>query len=659
MQEFFGGHFPSTQLRGAELAFNSKHHPSGHILRPFPSGKAKIVSWIMPVVTILLQNQAGEFRCRSSESAVTRRLKLSPQRDRRHYACVKKLAEWLAKLPERPRTIFKTCAYGIVAGLAAVAFQLAINACYRAGIVRLSHCLHSTFLWSSLVLIVGTSLISGWLLNSFCADAAGSGIPQLKAAFWKNFGYVPFRVLWVKFLAATLQIGGGSSLGREGPSVQLAGAASSLLAGVAGEPKQKRRLAAATGAAAGLAAAFNTPLAGVTFVLEELIGDLNSRLLGSVIIGALLGALVAHGIIGPQPSFSLAAIGEPSWYSYLLAPVAAAAGTLVGVAFQKSALGLRARQKKWTAFPAWLRPALGGLICWMLGVFVFFQTGRLGVFGLGYDDLSEAVIGKLIWQTAALLLAAKFVATVACYGMGGCGGIFSPTLFFGAMTGLGIASIAQPIFSLPPEDLAMLTIVSMSATLGAVVRAPVTSILIVFEMTHQFSLVPPLMLAALISQGISRRLARHNFYDALLEQDGHVVERFAPPRDLREWQKQPVLLLANPKPVIVTSLETNQIQSQLETCPYAQFPVITDGQIRGVLTREEASRAFSEKRPPVLVEATVCPPQLPLHDVEMRLIESQTGFLLLQEHPGGPLVGILTLHDILRAQQAAAEKGFA
>jgi CIC family chloride channel protein len=571
---------------------------------------------------------------------------------------VKLLVEWLAKLPERPRTIFKTCAYGIAAGLVAVAFQLSINACYRAGIVRLSHCSQTTFLWASFGLIVGTSLLSGWLLNSFCVDAGGSGIPQLKAAFWKNFGFVPFRVLWVKFLAATLQIGGGSSLGREGPSVQLAGTASSLLAGVAGEPKQKRRLAAATGAAAGLAAAFNTPLAGVTFVLEELIGDLNSRLLGSVIIGAMLGALVAHGIIGPQPSFSLAAIGEPSWSSYLLVPVVAAAGTFVGVAFQKSALALRARQKRLTAVSAWLRPAIGGLICWGLGVLVFFQTGKLGVFGLGYDDLSEALTGKLIWQTAALLLAAKFVATVACYGMGGCGGIFSPTLFFGAMTGLVIAGITQPIFSLSPEGMAMLTIVSMSATLGAVVRAPVTSILIVFEMTHQFALVPPLMLAALISQGISRRLARHNFYDALLEQDGHVVERFSPPRDLREWQNQPVSHLANPTPVAVTSLEPKHIQSQLQNYPYTQFPVIIGGQIRGVLTREEASRALREKCQPTLVEATICPPDLSLRVVETKLIESKTGFLLLQEQRNGPLVGILTLHDILRAQQAASEEGY-
>ena len=290
---------------------------------------------------------------------------------------------------------------------------------------------------------------------------------------------------------------------------------------------------------------------------------------------------------------------------------------------------------------------------------VFRYTGKLGVFGLGYDDLSEALTGKLIWQTAALLLAAKFVATVACYGMGGCGGIFSPTLFFGAMTGLGIAGILQPVFGLSPEGVAMLTIVSMSATLGAVVRAPVTSILIVFEMTHQFALVPPLMLAALVSQAISRRMARHNFYDALLEQDGHAVERFAPPRDLREWQKQPVSQLANPKPVAVDSLEFKYLQSFLQNYPYSQFPVVIGGQIRGVLTREEATRALREKRPPDLVAATICRSELSLRDVEMQLIESKTGFLLLQEKPDGPLVGILTLHDILRAQQAAAEEGYA
>ena len=156
---------------------------------------------------------------------------------------------------------------------------------------------------------------------------------------------------------------------------------------------------------------------------------------------------------------------------------------------------------------------------------------------------------------------------------------------------------------------------------------------------------------------ISRRLARYNFYDALLEQDGHVVERFAPPRDLREWQKQPISLLANPKPIAVDSLELKDLQTRLQNHPYTQFPVVIGGEIRGVLTREEATRAIQEKRQPVLVEATICRPKLSLRDVEMQLIESKTGFLLLQEQAGGPLVGILTLHDILRAQQAAAEEG--
>jgi CIC family chloride channel protein len=138
-----------------------------------------------------------------------------------------------------------------------------------------------------------------------------------------------------------------------------------------------------------------------------------------------------------------------------------------------------------------------------------------------------------------------------------------------------------------------------------------------------------------------------------------VVERFAPPRDLREWQNQPVSRLANPQPVVVRSLELKPLQALLQNHPYAQFPVLVDGQIRGVLTREEAARALREKRPPALVEATICRPDLSLREVEVQLIESKTGFLLLQQQADGPLVGILTLHDILRAQQAAAEEGYA
>ena len=201
-------------------------------------------------------------------------------------------------LPKRTRTILLTCLYGVGAGFGAVVFQLAMNAVYQRGIVALSHRSFTAFLIGSFLVIIAASLIVGWLLNSFCPEAAGSGIPQLKAAFWKDFGYVPWKVVWVKFVAGVVSIGGGCSMGREGPAVQLAGALASNLGGLAGEPKQNRRFGAAAGAAAGLAAAFNTPMAAIAFVLEEIIGDLNSRYMGGLLLASVLGAFMVHGIIG-------------------------------------------------------------------------------------------------------------------------------------------------------------------------------------------------------------------------------------------------------------------------------------------------------------------------------------------------------------------------
>lgn len=464
------------------------------------------------------------------------------------------LRSLVRRLPSRWRAVLTTCAYGLGAGAAAVAFQLGMNWLYQFGLVRLSHQPPATFYIGSFVVLIGTSLLVGWLLNSFCREAAGSGIPQLKLAFWKDFGLVPWRVVWVKFVAGILSIGGGSSLGREGPSVQLAGAVGSNLAALTGEAKQARRAPAAAGAAAGLAAAFNTPLAATTFVLEEIIGDLNSRFLGAVLLALVIGAFVVHGIIGKQPAFTLTGVQSPTWVAYVLTPVVAALASVVGVYFQRASLGLRARAKNLRLLPKWTIPALGALLTWVLGSLVFWQTGRLGVFSLGYDDLSSALAGDLGWQLAATLLVTKFIATFACYGFGGCGGIFSPTLFFGGMTGVLVAGLVGLEWHVSRADTLTLAVVGMSACLGAVVFAPVTGILIVFEMTHEFALVPARMLGALVSQAISRKSNRESFYDALLAQDGHELEHVSPPRDLHSWQQLPVSAIANFKPVTAHEL---------------------------------------------------------------------------------------------------------
>ena len=549
----------------------------------------------------------------------------------------------------------QTCLYGVLAGLTAVLFQLGMNWVYRLGLVKLSHASKWTFVFGSFGVIVISSLIVGWLLSKFCREAAGSGIPQLKLAFWKEFGTVPFRVVWVKYLAGVISIGGGSSLGREGPSVQLAGAVGSNLAALTGEAKQNRRTAAAAGAAAGLAAAFNTPLAATTFVLEEIIGDLNSRMLGSVLLASLLGAFVVHGIIGPQPSFTLHGADAPSWLGYALTPLVAALASIAGVYFQRAGLGLRSQMKQHRYAPAWLLPVGGAIVTWVLAVAVFLNTGHLGVFSLGYDDLSSALSGDLGWQIAGVLLVAKFVATFCCYGFGGCGGIFSPTLFFGGMVGVMVAGLVGLEWTVSRADLITLAVVGMSACLGAVVWAPVTGILIVFEMTHEFSLVPALMLGALVSQAISRKMNKENFYDALLTQDGHHIEHVRPPRDLHSWQQLPVSAIANFHPVMGSDLGPASLKTLLDSHPYHRFPIVQHDKLLGILMREEAETALREFRPPKLVEPTLCFRKQTVLQLQTLLIESPSQLVMLMSGPEGKVIGLVTLHDLLRVQMAKAQ----
>ena len=566
------------------------------------------------------------------------------------------LAEYLGRVPKRFRVVLQTCIYGLAAGLSAVAFHLGIHWFYGVTLVELSHRSKIEFMIGSLVVLLSTSLTAGWLLSRFCREAAGSGIPQLKIAFWKDFGYVPWRVVWVKFVAGIISIGGGSSLGREGPSVQLAGGLASNVAGILGEPKQKRRQAAVAGAAAGLAAAFNTPLAAITFVLEEIIADLNSRYLGAVLLASVIGALVVHGIIGKQPAFILGEVAAPNWPVYLLIPIVSAAASFIGVFFQNSSLGLRARLKRNHNIPSYLVPAFGALLTWAIGCAIWWNTGHLGVFSVGYEDLSAGLNNELSWKLAALLLVGKLAATIFCYGFGGCGGIFSPTLFLGGMTGIVLSGLFSLVVPLEPTDQVVLAVVGMSATLGGVVRAPVTGILIAFEMTHEFSMVPALMLGALVSSAICHRLTKHNFYDALLQQDGHKIEHVIPPRDLNSWQQLPVSSIANFQPVVISGTDVASIRQVLEAHPYHFFPVLKDGVLQGILSRQKAEAALQSASPPILQKVATCTPSQTIRDLQKLLIDSPTGVVVLLDQEGGKVIGLVTLHDLLRAEVAMAQQ---
>lgn len=555
----------------------------------------------------------------------------------------------LQRLPARVRPVVVTLVLGLAAGLAAVLFHLAIHAVYENGLERLSHYSLHTFLIGSFVIITVCSAVSGWLLTQFCPAAAGSGIPQVKLAFWKDFGYIPWRVVWVKFIGGALSVGGGNSLGREGPSVQLASGLTSQLSGLLGTAKQERRTASAAGAAAGLAAAFNTPIAAVTFVLEEIIGDLNSRMLGSVLLAAVLGALVAHGILGAQPAFTLHGQGSPGWLAFALTPVVAAVAAIAGCWFQQMTMGLRLFNRRPWSLPGWVRIMLGGIAVWAIGSAVYAGTGHLGVFSLGYEDLSLALDGKLLWQIAALLLIAKLLATTICYGLGACGGIFAPTLFFGGMTGAALAGLAALVLPLSGADHVTLAVVGMCACLGAVVRAPVTGILIVFEMTHEFALVPVLVIGGLIAEVISRRMRHESFYEEILAQDGQHADRLVPPRSLRNWMELPAARIANFSPHVVTDLASDTLRTFLSSHPHDRFPVVIESKLAGVLTRKEAVDALAAGRAPVLEPAATCSPAATVREVAASIVDSPSGLIVVVGKNGG-VNAVLTMHDILRAQ---------
>jgi CIC family chloride channel protein len=425
------------------------------------------------------------------------------------------------------RTFLLPAVYGLCGGLAAVAFQSVVNIVFSIlWEVPSQQMGHGTFAFFSLLTILVTSVSATLILVFVSRAAAGSGIPQVMVAYWRDFGFLPVKVVIAKFFAGVLSIGGGCSLGREGPTVHLAGALTSNIAGWFGVAKNGRRPALLCGAAAGLAGAFNTPLSAIAFVLEQISEDLNHRdFLAQVLIASATATFVCHNLLGENPAFVIPSVSHISGIPYLLVIPTAALAALAGACFQKGTLAWRAKIKRIKGVPLFLKPAVGALLNWVLGIAVFFAIAKLGVFGLGYGDLETMLNGGITGWQAAILLIAKLAATTAVYAWGGVGGIFSPTLFFGAAIGLVCGDLGGFFLNLEPSDRIALTVAGMSACFGAVVRAPITSILIVFEMTHQFSFVPLLMIGTIASQAVSRSLCRTDFYHGIIEQDGIELER--------------------------------------------------------------------------------------------------------------------------------------
>ena len=435
---------------------------------------------------------------------------------------------------ERQRLLAITIVAGGLCGLSAVAFHISVGFVEALCINRATAAGGYSWIWWTILTPALGGLVAGLGLYFWVPAAAGSGIPQVKVAYIKQFGRISLKETVGKFVLCVLQLGVGASLGVEGPTVHICAGVSSMLAKVARlSPKNCRRMAS-VGMAAGIAAAFNAPIAAVTFTLEELIGNLDQTMLSGVIVAAAIAAVVENKVLGSNPIFhvphhyELANSSSLVWYA-LLGLLAA----LVSVAFTDSLLWMRAWFKRLTSVPKWVHPAIGGAATGGLALVAIALFHVNGIAGDPYKTLTMALTGAtgLTVTAMATLCLLKLAATVTSYSSGGAGGIFAPALYMGGMLGGAVGYLDVAVFHHPSDSIGAFAVVGMGAVFAGVVRAPMTSILIIFEMTGGYGLILPLMIANMSAFALARYWRHTPVYDALLEQDGIFLHPKGRPHD--------------------------------------------------------------------------------------------------------------------------------
>lgn len=422
---------------------------------------------------------------------------------------------------ESQRLFALTLLIGVACGLAAVAFHFCIAFAERLLFQRAILAHGRWWMVAGVLTPAAGGLLAGLLLTYVVPSARGSGVPQVKVAYASQGGVVRLRDAVGKLFVASLQIGSGASLGREGPTVQICSGLASALGRFGRLSPENRRRLLPVGAAAGVAAAFNAPIAAVTFTIEEVVGNLDQTVLSGVIVAAALAAVIERSVLGTHPVFSVPqTFGLNDARSLLLYAALGLAAALVSVVFTDALLFVRDRFRRQRRVPVWAQPALGGLVTGSLAVAALYGLGTGGVNGAGYQVVEDSLSGLLPVKVLLVLCVTKLVATVFSYSSGGAGGIFAPSLFMGAMLGGAFGSLDRTVFGHGPEAMGAFALVGMGATFCGTIRAPMTSVLIIVELTSGYGLILPLMIANMSAYALARHLRPVPIYEALLAQDG-------------------------------------------------------------------------------------------------------------------------------------------
>ncbi len=426
------------------------------------------------------------------------------------------------------------------------------------------------------------SLVTGYLLWRFFPDARGSGIPQTKFAIFITEGYISTRTVLGKFFCCSVSLASGIALGREGPSVQIGAGIASVLGRRFGLSQKNVKALIPVGSSAALAAAFNTPIAAVLFSLEEILGDLHAPVLGSVVLSSATSWMVLHLILGDEPLFHVPAYHLVNPAELLIYAVLGLVGGLGSVFFVKLLLRIRSWFMKLPVSTKWIQPVAGGLFVGSLGLFV------PEVLGVGYDYVERVLGGDMLLTSVAMLAILKIFATATCYSSGNAGGIFGPSLFIGATIGGVVGSIAHSLFPTGTADPGAYALVGMGTAFAGIVRTPLTSVIMIFEMTRDYSIIVPLMISNLISYFVSYKLQPQPIYEALAHQQGIVL----PGAESREhFERMRVADIMRKDHPIRADSSLASIAEQLKEKTRNAWPITNSEGLLGVVTRTQAMAA--------------------------------------------------------------------
>jgi chloride channel protein, CIC family len=506
--------------------------------------------------------------------------------------------------------------------------------------------------WRRLLFPVVGSLGIGYLLYRYFPNARGSGVPQTKAALFAREGRITLRTVLGKFFCTSATLASGIPLGREGPSVQVGAGIGSVLGRFLGLRSEQVKNLIPVGAAAAIAAAFNTPLAAVVFSLEEIMGDLHAPVMGAVVLASATAWMVLRLFLGNHPLFAVPQYQLVHPAEFAVYAVLGVAGGLVSVAFTKLLLGIRMRFLCFPQNTVWLQPVAGGLLVGLMGWFV------PQVMGVGYGYVGDALNGRMAFNLMLLLVALKLFAVTASYASGNAGGIFGPSLFIGAMLGGSVGTLAHHLFPTHTATPGAYALVGMGAVFAGIVRAPMTSVLMIFEMTQDYAVIVPLMIANLVSLFIASRLQQEPIYEALAVQDG--IHLPTAESRQRYGQRQLATVMHTAGESLPAEITVREAMERVRSSEVRTWLVTDQRGVVGVISLDRLERALGEdtdknedKKLGDLLDAVVFPHVHPDQGLDLaleRMGANQIELLpVVNRADVHELEGIVTLRDVLNA----------